>query len=131
VTSHEDRPSCAAVLDALPVPDEMRERHIADHAALFDRVSLDLDAQPDLPTDERLARFRAGAEDPGLVGLLFDYGRYLLIASSRPGTQAANLQGLWNEDVRPAWNSNYTTNINLPMNYWPAEVTALPECHRP
>ncbi|MEU9832317.1 glycoside hydrolase family 95 protein [Streptosporangium sp. NPDC048047] len=83
------------------------------------------------PTDERVAAVRAGADDPGLAALLFAYGRYLLIASSRPGTQAANLQGIWNEDVRPPWSCDYTTNINVQMNYWPAETTNLPECHLP
>ncbi|GGQ17694.1 glycoside hydrolase family 95 protein [Streptosporangium pseudovulgare] len=83
------------------------------------------------PTDERVAAVRAGADDPGLAALMFAYGRYLLIASSRPGTQAANLQGIWNEDVRPPWSCDYTTNINVQMNHWPAETTNLPECHLP
>jgi alpha-L-fucosidase 2 len=84
-----------------------------------------------VPTDERLAAVRAGAADPGLAATYFQYGRYLLIASSRPGTQPANLQGLWNDDLSPAWGSKYTININTEMNYWPAEVTNLAECHEP
>ncbi|MEO0054328.1 MAG: hypothetical protein RLZZ50_275, partial [Verrucomicrobiota bacterium] len=84
-----------------------------------------------LPTDERLARHKSSATDPALAALLFNYGRYLLIGSSRPGGQPANLQGLWNAYEKPAWFSAYTTNINLQMNYWLAEPTALAECHQP
>ena len=87
--------------------------------------------QSAVPTDERLAAVRAGTVDPGLAATYFQFGRYLLIASSRPGTQPANLQGLWNDDVSPAWGSKYTININTQMNYWPAEVTNLAECHEP
>jgi alpha-L-fucosidase 2 len=108
-------------------------RHLADHRALFRRVRLRL-GPPDAeatPTDERLERVRAGAVDPALAATYFQYGRYLLIASSRPGTQPANLQGLWNDEPRPAWGSKYTINVNTEMNYWPAEVTNLAECHRP
>lgn len=108
------------------------QAHEADWRRLFDRVSIDLGsagAWRERPTDERIAE--RGAHDPELVGLLFQYGRYLLIASSREGTQPANLQGIWNEHVRPPWSSNYTLNINLPMNYWPAEVCNLSECHEP
>jgi alpha-L-fucosidase 2 len=83
----------------------------------------------DLPTDIRLAT--RGAQDPGLVDLLFQYGRYLLVASSRPGTQPANLQGIWNDQVRPPWSSNWTLNINAQMNYWPAETANLAELHDP
>ena len=84
----------------------------------------------DLPTIDRIRGYKEG-NDPQLVALLFQYGRYLLIASSRPGTQAANLQGIWNDEVRPPWSSNYTVNINTEMNYWPAEPTNLAECHEP
>ncbi len=110
----------------------LKERHIADHQALFRRVSLDLGTTPAaaLPTDERIARF-AKEGDPALVALLFQYGRYLLIASSRPGGQPANLQGIWNQSNTPAWDSKYTDNINTEMNYWPADVTNLPECQLP
>ena len=95
-------------------------------SALFRRVSLDLGATPaaKLPTDERIAAF-AKAGDPALVALLFQYGRYLMIGSSRPGGQPANLQGIWNESNKPAWDSKYTDNINTEMNYWPVEETNL------
>lgn len=114
----------------------LREAHVRDHAELFGRVKLRLgeteaneSEAEELPTDERVRRW--GARDPRLVQLLFDYGRYLMIASSRPGTQPANLQGIWNDMVRPPWSSNYTLNINTEMNYWPAEVCNLAECHEP
>jgi alpha-L-fucosidase 2 len=111
-------------------------RHTADHQKLFRRVSLDLGHTPaaDLPADERLRRLKAPgglAADPALAALEFQYGRYLLIASSRPGGQPANLQGIWNELLAPPWESKYTTNINVEMNYWPAELTNLSECHEP
>ncbi len=111
---------------------EMRREHISEHQRLFRRVRLDLGRSPaaDLPTDERLPRFQEGA-DPDLAALYFQYGRYLLIASSRPGTQPANLQGIWNDSMTPPWESKYTVNINTQMNYWPAEVTHLSECHEP
>ncbi|HEX8958525.1 MAG TPA: glycoside hydrolase N-terminal domain-containing protein, partial [Solirubrobacterales bacterium] len=124
---------CAAALDRASAKpyDRLRADHVSDHQALFRRVRLDLGAgRPDLPTDERLRQVVA-TPDPGLVALYFQYGRYMLIASSRPGTQAANLQGIWNEEVRPPWSSNYTININLQMNYWPAEVANLPELSEP
>lgn len=109
-------------------------RHVADHQALYRRVALDLGCAPGaagLDTDARLLRFFKGEPDPGLSTLLFNYGRYLLVASSRPGGQPANLQGIWNESVRPPWSSNWTININTQMNYWPAEPAALPECAEP
>jgi alpha-L-fucosidase 2 len=110
----------------------LREAHVRDHQALFRRVSLELGSTPagSLPTDERLHRYPDSA-DPELEALLFQYGRYLLIASSRPGTQPANLQGIWNEQVRPPWSSNWTININTQMNYWLAETANLAECHTP
>ena len=110
----------------------LRSAHVADHRKLFGRVRLDLPklGAAGMDTGERLAAF-AGKPDPDLVALYFQYGRYLLIASSRPGSQPANLQGLWNELVRPPWNSNWTTNINTEMNYWPAETCNLAECHAP
>lgn len=112
--------------------DHLRATHIADHTRLFERVTLDLGwtEAADMPTDERIRRWNASS-DPQLVTLLFQYGRYLLMASSRPGTQPANLQGIWNDQVRPPWSSNYTININTQMNYWPAEMTNLAECHQP
>ncbi|HOL71845.1 MAG TPA: glycoside hydrolase family 95 protein [Bryobacteraceae bacterium] len=110
----------------------LRAAHVADHQRLFRRVSLDLgdSAASADPTDERIRAF-AGRSDPQLVTLLFQYGRYLLIASSRQGGQPANLQGLWNDSNKPAWDSKYTVNINTEMNYWPAEPANLPECHLP
>ncbi|WNS42962.1 glycoside hydrolase family 95 protein [Paenibacillus sp. MMS20-IR301] len=113
--------------------EELRARHTADHQAVFRRMDLDLGGHEaeERPTDERLAAYKDGQEDPALEALLFQYGRYLLIGSSRAGTQAANLQGIWNNYVQPPWNSNYTTNINTQMNYWLAEVCNLSEFHDP
>jgi alpha-L-fucosidase 2 len=110
----------------------LRAAHIADHQKLFRRVTLSLPKTPaaELPTDERL-RAAAAQPDPDLAALYFQYGRYLLLSSSRPGTQPANLQGIWNELVRPPWSSNWTANINVQMNYWPAETCNLAECHEP
>lgn len=114
--------------------DTLLARHLSDYQPLYRRVSLDLGSDPEaekLTTEERLIRFAEGKSDPSLVTLLFNYGRYLLISSSRPGGLPANLQGIWNDLVRPPWSSNYTLNINAQMNYWPAEVTNLAECHEP
>ena len=110
----------------------LRAEHIRDHQALFRRVSLDLGATPasKIPTDERIAAFAHGT-DPALVTLLFQFGRYLMIAGSRPGGQPTTLQGLWNDSNKPAWDSKYTDNINTEMNYWPVEETNLAECHLP
>ncbi len=135
-TSYKGRNPKAACTEALRATrpyDEMLARHLADHRSLFRRVRMDLGSadRDQLPTDERLAAVGEGAVDPGLAATYFQYGRYLLIASSRPGTQPANLQGLWNDDVIPAWGSKYTININTEMNYWPAEATNLAECHEP
>ncbi|WP_242835282.1 glycoside hydrolase family 95 protein [Ruminiclostridium papyrosolvens] len=110
---------------------ELLSRHKADHAALFDRVCLDLGPQSPQPTDKILAAYASGKYDPSLDSLMFAYGRYLLMACSRPGTQAANLQGIWNKELTAPWSSNYTTNINTEMNYWPAETANLSECHLP
>ncbi len=109
------------------------KEHIQEYRGLFDRVSIDLGASPyqDLPTNERLDLVSKGKSDPGLAALYFNYGRYLLISSSRPDDLPANLQGIWNEHLAPPWNSDYHININLQMNYWPAEVTNLSECHLP
>jgi alpha-L-fucosidase 2 len=136
-----DRPTdaiavkCRQTLDAAaPRPyAELRSRHIRDYQKLFRRVSLDLgrSSAAALPTDERIAAFKRSPDDQHLMALYFQYGRYLLIASSRPGTQAANLQGIWNESVRPPWSSNWTANINVQMNYWPVETCNLGECHEP
>ena len=111
----------------------LRERHLADYRKLFDRVSLTLGtpgASASQPTDMRLAGFAANP-DPSLLALYFHYGRYLLISSSRPGTQAANLQGIWSYQVQPPWSSNWTANINIQMNYWPAETCNLSDCTEP
>jgi alpha-L-fucosidase 2 len=110
----------------------VRKAHIREHQGLFRRVSVDFGSTPDsfLPTDERRRRFD-GAHDPNLAALCLQFGRYLLIASSRPGTQAANLQGIWNASMNPSWDSKYTTNINAQMNYWPAEAGNLSECAEP
>lgn len=110
---------------------QLRKRHIADYQDLFNRVSLNLGMAPNLPTADRLKGYKNGGIDPALEALLFQYGRYLLISSSRPGSLPANLQGIWNSEYKPAWYSQYTTNINIEMNYWLAEPTALPECHLP
>jgi alpha-L-fucosidase 2 len=110
---------------------QLKFEHVKDFQSLFHRVHLDLGPAPDLPTDARLAKVREGAADPHLAALYFQFGRYLLISCSRPGTQAANLQGLWNNEMFPSWGSKYTININTQMNYWPAEVANLPECHLP
>jgi alpha-L-fucosidase 2 len=131
----QPRDVCAADVAAAAEKsfDVLRERHVADYQALFRRVSLDLGSNDagSLPTDERLERAKKYEADPALATLLFNYGRYLLISSSRPGTQPANLQGLWNDEPFPPWGSKYTININTEMNYWPAEVTNLAECHEP
>ncbi len=112
--------------------DQLRRAHVADHQRLFRRVSLDLGrtAASDLPTDERLRRNQE-QPDPDLAALVMQYGRYLLIASSRPGSQPANLQGVWNELIAPPWDSKWTVNINTEMNYWLAEPGNLSECHEP
>jgi len=110
--------------------DALRAAHVRDHQRLFNRVTLDLGASAAVPTDERVRGFAGGA-DPGLAALYFQYGRYLLIASSRPGSQPANLQGIWNESLSPPWGSKYTININTEMNYWPALSTNLAETMDP
>lgn len=125
--------------------DELFYRHINDYKELFDRVELSLsnnsDAEEDLPTDERIVRLRGNElddkecerhiHDNKLIELYFNYGRYLMISASRPGTQPMNLQGIWNQDMWPAWGCRYTVNINTEMNYWPAESCNLSECHLP
>jgi alpha-L-fucosidase 2 len=125
--------------------DAYRDAHAKTFSAIMNRVALDLrgiadketrrqgdkETSADRPTDERLAAVKKGADDPGLVALYFQFGRYLLLSSSRPGGLPANLQGLWNEHIEAPWNSDFHTNINLQMNYWPAEVANLSECHVP
>jgi alpha-L-fucosidase 2 len=107
--------------------------HLADHHKLYRRVALDLGSENNsssLPTDKRVVSF-ADKPDPALCALYFNFGRYLLLTSSRPGTQPANLQGIWNGELRPPWSSNWTSNINVQMNYWHAETCNLSECHQP
>ncbi len=108
------------------------EAHLREHRRLFRRAGIRLPAgsNSELPTAERIKAFD-GTNDPALAGLVFQFGRYLLISSSRPGTQPANLQGIWNDKMNPPWDSKYTTNINTEMNYWPAEVGNLAECAEP
>jgi alpha-L-fucosidase 2 len=110
-----------------------RAAHIAAHQRLFRRVELDLGAKDlsGMPTDERLAAVQAGGEDPQLLVTYFQYGRYLLLSSSRPGGLPANLQGLWAQGLTPPWSADYHVNINIQMNYWPAEVTNLSDCTLP
>jgi len=112
---------------------ELLKAHLADFHKYFNRVSLLLnkDNKANLPTDERLAQYRTGAADGGLEALYFQYGRYLIISSSRTPGAPANLQGIWNKELRAPWSSNYTTNINVQMNYWPVESTNLTELHQP
>jgi len=111
----------------------LKERHVADYSSLFDRVELCLPSAPGLAgrnTDTRIDTF-AEDHDQSLIALIFQFGRYLMIAGSRPGGQPLNLQGMWNDDIIPAWNGGYTININTEMNYWPAEVCGLSECAEP
>ena len=145
-TSYRGNDHRAAVERALSAAagtpyERLKADHIADHQQLFRRVSLRLGSHDGsnrdvaktrlTPTDERLERVKAGGVDLGLEALYFQFGRYLLIASSRPGGLPANLQGLWNDSMFPPWDSDYHLNINLQMNYWPAEVTNLAELHQP
>lgn len=115
--------------------DELKAASIADYQKLFGRVAIDLGSPgaevEALPTNERLGRIKQGKTDPGLVATYFQFGRYLLIGSSRPGGLPANLQGIWAWQMNPPWNADFHTNINVQMNYWPAEITNLSECHLP
>ena len=112
---------------------KIKADHIADYQKLFNRfkISFGSSEREKLPTDKRLFMFRDDPNDPQLISLYVQYARYLLLSSSREGTQPANLQGIWNKDIKPSWDSKYTTNINVEMNYWPAELTNLSECHEP
>ncbi len=114
--------------------ERLYERHVEDHSKLFGRVAINLGGKgvnENLSTDQRLKRVTQGSGDPRLAEQLFQYGRYLMIAGSRPGTQPLNLQGIWNDKSNPPWGSKYTININIQMNYWVAEVCNLSECHEP
>ena len=120
--------------DAWPLSfEQLTKNHLNDYQQYFNRVNLVLNGNPkiDLPTDERLMRYTKGESDTGLEALYFQFGRYLLISSSRPGGIPANLQGIWNHHVRPPWSSNFTTNINTEMNYWMVESCNLSELHTP
>jgi alpha-L-fucosidase 2 len=123
----------AEILRNAPAFEQAKKGHLADYQQLFNRFHLDLPQKPNaaLPTDERLSSFKTNPDDPALLALYVQYARYLLIASSRPGTHPANLQGKWNHKLNPSWDSKYTVNINTEMNYWPAEMTNLSECHEP
>jgi alpha-L-fucosidase 2 len=113
--------------------EELKTAHVADYQRYFKRMSLSLNGNPtvDLPTDQRLLKYAEGAKDPALESLYFQFGRYLLISCSRPDGLPANLQGIWNNSIRPPWSSNYTININTEMNYWLAEMCNLSELHTP
>ena len=137
-TSYRGNDHRASVERALSVAsatpyEKLKSDHVADHQQLFRRVALQLgpSSHESVPTDERLERVKKGETDLGLEALYFQFGRYLLIASSRPGGLPANLQGLWNDSMFPPWDSDYHLNINLQMNYWPAEVANLAELHQP
>ena len=123
---------CATILSQVKEKpyDTVKSAHVTDHAAMFNRVTFNLfdDTNIHLPTDKRLQAIKNGIIDKSFTCLLFQYGRYLLMGSSRkPGTLPANLQGVWNQDFDAAWNSDFHTNINIQMNYWPAEVCNLSE----
>jgi len=111
----------------------VRQAHLAEHRRLFRRVALSLagDDRSQIPTGERLEAMKNGGDDPQLIATYFQYGRYLLLSSSRPGTMPANLQGLWADGLNPPWQADYHININIQMNYWPVEVCNLSECHEP
>ncbi len=113
--------------------EQLRAAHVTEYRSLFARVELDLCGSPmaELPTDQRLQAVANGAQDPALAALYFQLGRYLLISSSRPGCLPANLQGIWAETIQTPWNGDYHADLNLQMNYWPAEVANLAECHQP
>jgi alpha-L-fucosidase 2 len=137
-TSYNGKPFEQLVLDAIRAASkkkfsQIKEDHISDYKKYFQRVAFALDAPnfADLPTDQRLQCIKNGNYDPQLVSQFFQFGRYLLISSSRPGCLPANLQGKWAHFIQNPWNSDYHTNINLQMNYWPAEVCNLADCHKP
>ncbi len=133
--THNRQKACEKILSAAMRKDydELRQDHVAEHRSLFRRCKLDLGGwdKAIAPTDERLNAVKAGGLDPALISLYFQYGRYLLISSSRPGQMPANLQGLWASKTEEPWNADYHININMQMNYWPAELTNLSECHTP
>ncbi|MDR1443886.1 MAG: glycoside hydrolase family 95 protein [Treponema sp.] len=131
----DEKGICAGVLERAAGKswDQLLEAHITNHKKYYSRVDIDLGENENaaLPTDKRLRRFTEEKNDPALYSLLFQFGRYLLISASAPGTLAANLQGIWNSELRAPWSSNYTININTQMNYWPALPCALEEMQLP
>lgn len=131
----EYKNACLSMLDAVSEKDykDVLNNHISDYRSYYDRVSLDLGSnnKDKIPTDKRLAQFCSDKNDMGLYALLFNFGRYLTIAGSREGTQAMNLQGIWNHRINPPWSSNYTVNINTEMNYFPTLMVDMPELHLP
>ena len=135
VNGKEYKNACLETLEKAYKEDyeTLKSEHIKDHSSFYNRVSIDLGSadKANIPTDKRLAEFAKGKKDPALYALLFNYGRYLTIAGSREGSQAMNLQGIWNNRIEPPWNSNYTVNINTEMNYWPTLMCSMPEMHRP
>ena len=134
VNGKDEKVICEKYLSSLETkkyPD-LYKAHLADYFSLFGRVSIDLGESPEsnLPINQRIKNYKPGM-DPALTALYFQFGRYLLISASRPGSQPANLQGIWNQDMQPAWSANWTINCNAEINYWPAEITNLSECHFP
>ena len=112
---------------------DIKKEHIADYQSLYKRFSIDLgeNGAGIMPTGQRLHAYQESDDDPALLALYVQYARYLMISSSREGTYPANLQGIWNQELEPPWGSKYTVNINTEMNYWPAEVMNLSDCHDP
>ena len=135
VEGKEYKNACLANLEKAEAMsfDEIKEIHILDVRSIFDRVNLDLGSnnKENVPTPERLIKKEAGEEDKGLYTLFYNFGRYLAIAGSREGSQAMNLQGIWNQLIDPPWRSNYTTNINTEMNYWPMLMCNMAELNMP
>lgn len=134
VNGKDEKAVCLKYLTSLEAKKytDVYKAHVADYSSLFGRVSIDLgeSAEAALPIDRRIADYKPG-RDPALTALYFQFGRYLLISASRPGSQPANLQGIWNQDMQPAWSANWTINCNAEINYWPVEITNLSECHSP
>lgn len=129
------RESLEHILNHLPTVsyEELKKRHVEDFSSIMNRVSLNLKDSDlsKLPTNERKDAFGKGAKDDSFAALYFQFGRYLLLSSSRPGSLPTNLQGIWNNEMKPSWDSKYTININTEMNYWPAQMCNLSECHLP
>ena len=128
----EYKNACIERIDALSGYEALKAEHIIDYTGLYDRVRLDINGKSsDLPTDKRLQSFKKSKNDIALIELVYNYGRYLSISCSRPGSQPSNLQGIWNDRLNAPWNSNYTVNINTEMNYWPILMTNMTELNEP